>query len=89
MKKQNQCGRNMRIVWTNRVSDELDNNLSFRLNKNKSNVYPNKILDEIEKLEKQIKENPLFLYYYIESLNLFQRFATIDKKRIGISIEDV
>lgn len=79
----------MRIVWTNRVSDELDNNLSFRLNKNKSNVYPNKILDEIEKLEKQIKENPLFLYYYIESLNLFQRFATIDKKRIGISIEDV
>lgn len=79
----------MRIVWTNRVSDELDNNLSFWLNKNKSNVYPNKILDEIEKLEKQIKENPLFLYYYIESLNLFQRFATIDKKRIGISIEDV
>ena len=79
----------MRIVWTNRVSDELDNNLSFRLNKNKSNVYPNKILDEIEKLEKQIKENPLFLYYYIESLNLFQRFATIDKKRIEISIEDV
>ena len=79
----------MQIVWTNRVSDELDNNLSFRLNKNKSNVYPNKILDEIEKLEKQIKENPLFLYYYIESLNLFQRFATIDKKRIGISIEDV
>ena len=79
----------MRIVWTNRVSDELDNNLSFRLNKNKSNVYPNKILDEIEKLEKQIKENPLFLYYDIESLNLFQRFATIDKKRIGISIEDV
>ena len=51
----------MRIVWTNRVSDELDNNLSFWLNKNKSNVYPNKILDEIEKLEKQIKENPLFL----------------------------
>lgn len=71
----------MRIVWTNRVSDELDNNLSFWLNKNKSNVYPNKILDEIEKLEKQIKENPLFLYYYIESLNLFQRFATIDKKK--------
>mgnify|MGYP000586972971 CR=1 FL=1 len=79
----------MRIVWTNRVSDELDNNLSFWLNKNKSNVYPNKILDEIEKLEKQIKENPLFLYCYIESLNLFQRFATIDKKRIEISIEDV
>ena len=79
----------MRIVWTNRVSDELDNNLSFWLNKNKSNVYPNKILDEIEKLEKQIKENPLFLYCYIESLNLFQRFATIDKERIEISIEDV
>lgn len=79
----------MRIVWTNRVYDELDNNLSFRLNKNKSNVYPNKILDEIEKLEKQIKENPLVLYCYIESLNLFQRFATIDKKRIEISIEDV
>jgi hypothetical protein len=79
----------MRIVWTNRVSDELDNNLSFWLNKNKSNVYPNKILDEIEKLEKQIKENPLFLCRYIESLNLFQRFATIDKERIEISIEDV
>jgi len=39
----------MRIVWTNRVSDELDNNLSFWLNKNKSNVYPNKILDEMNK----------------------------------------
>lgn len=63
----------MQIIWTDTASDELDNNLLFWLNKNKSELYPNKILDEVEKVEKQLKENPLFLSHYIESLNLFQR----------------
>lgn len=63
----------MQIIWTDTASDELDNNLLFWLNKNKSELYPNKILDEVEKVEKQLKENPLFLSHYVESLNLFQR----------------
>lgn len=63
----------MQIIWTDTASDELDNNLLFWLNKNKSELYPNKILDEVEKVEKQLKENPLFLSHYIKSLNLFQR----------------
>lgn len=60
----------------------------FGRTKNKSNDYPNKILDEVEKVEEQIKENPFFLSRHIENLNLYQRIFFKGKFSIFYEIQE-
>lgn len=63
----------MEIRWTEEAAEKLEDNLDFWIEKNKSNEYSLKIIQQVELVEKAISENPYFLANYIKSLNLYKR----------------
>ena len=48
----------MKITWSQRAKNELDETCYFWINKNKAQTYSNKILDETFRKIAIIKENP-------------------------------
>ncbi|WP_312822371.1 type II toxin-antitoxin system RelE/ParE family toxin [Epilithonimonas sp.] len=48
----------MKIIWTQRAKNELDDTCNFWINKNKSNTYSEKLLDETLRKINIILENP-------------------------------
>jgi len=48
----------MKIIWSLRASKELDQTFNYWINKNKSNSYSNKIIDETLRKINLIIENP-------------------------------
>ena len=54
----------MEIKWTNEAIESLRDNLNYWTNRNFSSNYSNKIIDEVEAVEKEIKENPYFSYLF-------------------------
>lgn len=48
----------MRVTWSQRAKNELDDTCNFWINKNKSNTYSDKLLDETLRKINLIIENP-------------------------------
>lgn len=48
----------MKIIWTQRAKSEFDDTCNFWINKNKSNTYSEKLLDETLRKINIILENP-------------------------------
>ncbi|GJH41128.1 hypothetical protein RCZ04_16780 [Capnocytophaga sp. HP1101] len=63
----------MEIRWTEEAIKHLEETLDFWNKHNYSNIYPNKIISELNQVELAIAENPYFLAKFIESVRLYQR----------------
>lgn len=61
------------IVWTPTAERAYFSNLEYWTNRNKSNSYSLKIVEQVQILESSICQNPHFLAQYIEKLNLYRR----------------
>jgi plasmid stabilization system protein ParE len=47
------------VIWTKRAEDELKNVLEFYIERNQSNYYSLKLIEEVEKVTKLISSFPL------------------------------
>jgi len=63
----------MEIRWTEEAVKQLENTLDFWREHNYSDAYPNKIINELNKVELAIAEKPYFLAKFVESVRLYQR----------------
>ena len=78
----------MEIKWTNEAIESLRDNLNYWNNRNFSSNYSNKIIDEVEAVEKEIKENPYFLTSFIEEVKLYKRVILKGKFALYYDIID-
>lgn len=78
----------MEIKWTNEAIESLRDNLNYWTNRNFSPNYSNKIIDEVEAVEKEIKENPYFLTSFIEEVKLYKRVILKGKFALYYDIID-
>ncbi|WP_311324691.1 type II toxin-antitoxin system RelE/ParE family toxin [Capnocytophaga sputigena] len=63
----------MKIKWSDEAIESYDETLDYWYYHNKSYDYSHKIISEVQKVKKEIKESPYFLAYYIEELRLYKR----------------
>ena len=56
----------MEINWTNEAIESFRDTLRYWSKRNYSNDYSNKIIDEVEKAEVFLKENPMLLSKFVE-----------------------
>ncbi len=61
------------IIWTQQAKSSYFNTLKYWNNRNKSTLYSQKIIREVENLEFAIIKKPFFLSKYHKELNLYQR----------------
>ena len=59
----------MEIRWTEEAVKQLENTLDFWREHNYSDAYPNKIINELNKVELAIAEKPYFLAKFVESIS--------------------
>ena len=62
-----------KVIWTPTARNAYYSTLEYWLERNKSNSYPLKIVDEVELVEKSIAENPYLLAKFIEERKLYRR----------------
>ncbi|ATA72707.1 MULTISPECIES: plasmid stabilization protein ParE [Capnocytophaga] len=62
-----------KIVWTPTAETAYFSNLEYWIDRNKSNTYSLKIVEQVNSIEQSISETPYFLAHYIGDLNLYRR----------------
>lgn len=62
----------MEVNWTNEAIESLRETLSYWSERNHSDVYSNKIIDEVESTETFLKEKPIQLSRFIEKIKLYK-----------------
>lgn len=62
-----------KIIWTEEAVFMLQKTLEYWNNRNKTFIYSNKIISEVEAIEIKILENPYFLAKFNGNVNLYQR----------------
>lgn len=63
----------MVLKWSNQAQEELFDTLDFWINHNKSDVFSKKILVEINKVEKELINQPYFLSIYYPKNNVYKK----------------
>ncbi|MGV4530344.1 type II toxin-antitoxin system RelE/ParE family toxin [Ornithobacterium rhinotracheale] len=63
----------MVLKWSNQAQEELFDILDFWINHNKSDVFSKKILVEINKVEKELINQPYFLSIYYSKNNVYKK----------------
>jgi plasmid stabilization system protein ParE len=76
------------VKWTSQAEESYIATLEYWIEHNKSTSYSMKIIIEIEKLEKQIQENPYFLSRYHKSLNLYQKLFLNNRFSVFYEVDD-
>ena len=62
----------MEINWTNEAIESFRDTLRYWSKRNCNNDYSNKIIDEVEKTEVFLKENPMLLSKFVEEVKLYK-----------------
>lgn len=62
----------MEINWTNEAIECFRDTLRYWSKRNCNNDYSNKIIDEVEKTEVFLKENPMLLSKFVEEVKLYK-----------------
>lgn len=62
-----------KVVWTPTAEEAYFSNLEYWINRNKSNTYSLKLVEQVELIEKSISENPYFLAQYVDEIKLYRR----------------
>ena len=63
----------MEISWVEEASEDLENTLDYWYKRNGSYSYPSKIIQAIEQLKIELKNDPYFLAKYSEHLVLYKK----------------
>lgn len=62
----------MEINWTNEAIESLRETLNYWSKRNYNNDYSNKIIDEVEKTETFLIENPTLLSKFVEEIRMYK-----------------
>ncbi len=61
------------VKWTPKATDSYISTLEYWINRNKSNSYSLKIIDNVAEQENELKKDPVFLSKYVEHLGLYRK----------------